>query len=68
VTQLSRSVAAELYSRYKRTWSEPWPEDRAFLAILWFEAKSHLGVSPQTKKHGPAIKALTLTLMKENTE
>ena len=65
--RMSSAVQAELRRRYRETWGSDWPHDNAFLAVLWFETKSDLGVSERSKRNGPKIKAMTLELMKENT-
>ena len=65
--RMSSAVQAELRRRYRETWGSDWPQDNAFLTVLWFETKRDLGVSERSKLNGPKIKAMTLELMKENT-
>ena len=64
---MSPAVQAELRRRYRETWGSDWPQDNAFLTVLWFETKRDLGMSERSKRNGPKIKAMTLELMKENS-
>lgn len=64
--KVGRDTLRKLRRRYLETWGREWPEDDAYLAELWLEARGTL----QAKK-GPKVDAAyadALVAMRESHE